>query len=400
MNRERSLIIQFYLIFFILYSFIIGGFIQFFFGFSNTVITLIGVFTFLFLYLYHLKVKVKKTRFDYSLLIVIMIVYTFVISIINHENIIKPILYSLFFLVPLAIYYLIDNSKVFFKTLKIKRILLFISLLQLPLLLIQNYYYNFLIEFNNSTQQIAPVDFTFGSFFIKNDHSLGFFLVANILYIWTYPILRNKYQRNIVTLILILNLFLSNSNTSILYLFGAITFLIFKNRKSIVEISLKKIFYLSIFITIIYFFIDYFEPKFYLDIQNKLSNSLDYRSALKWYKDGNARREQIIVVLLKEGLNFFGHGAYTYFDALKGEFTGVFRHFSQLIWLYYDLGFIGLSLFSLFIYKTHKLFTSNSSTYSLYLTFGLLLYSFFTIVTYDISFMLTYFIYRYHRHED
>ncbi len=145
MDKERSLIIQFYLIFFILYSFIIGGFIQFFFGFSNTVITFLGVFSFLFLYLYHLKVKVKKTGFDYSLLIVMMIVYTFAISIINHENIIKPLLYSLFFLVPLAIYYLIDNSKVFFKTFKIKKILLFISLLQLPLLLIQNYYYDFLI---------------------------------------------------------------------------------------------------------------------------------------------------------------------------------------------------------------------------------------------------------------
>ncbi|MCF6222604.1 MAG: hypothetical protein L3J34_02630 [Flavobacteriaceae bacterium] len=396
MDRERNFIIQLYLVLFILYSFIIGGFIQYFLGFSNTILTFFGVYSFLLLYLFHSKLKVKKIGFDYFLLIVIMIVYTFIISIINRESIIKPILYSLFFLIPLVIYYLINNSKPFLKSLKIKKILLYIAILQLPILLIQNYFYDFLIELNNSSQQIAQVDFTFGSFFLKNDHALGFFLVVNILYIWTYPILKNKNQRNIVTLILILNLLLSNSNTSILYLFGAISILIFIKRKSILDISIKKVFYLLMFLSIMYFLVVLFEPKFYLDLQNKLSNSLDYRSALKWYKDGIARREQIIVVLLKDGLNYFGHGAYTYFDLLKGDFKGVFRHFSQLIWLYYDLGLVGLSLFFIFIYKTNKLFMKNSSAYSLYLTLGLLLYSFFTIVTFDISFMLTYFIYRYH----
>jgi len=372
---------------------------QFFMGVSNTVLSLFGVYSFLFLFLYHSKLKVKKNNFNYSLLILVMVVYTFLISIINHEYLVKPFLYSLFFLVPLSIYYLIDNGKFILKSYKIKKLLLYIAIFQLPVLLIQNYFYDFLIQLNNSSQNIAHVDFTFGSFFIKNDHSLGFFLVANILYIWMYPVLKNKNQRNIVTLILIINLFLSNSNTSVLYLFGAITILIFINRKSILKISFKKILYLSAFLLLIFLFIDFFEPKFYLDLQNKLSNSLDYKSALKWYKEGNARREQIIIVLLKDGLNFFGHGAYTYFDIIRGRFSGVFRHFSQLIWFYYDLGLVGLTLFLAFIYKTNRLFKTNSSNYSFYLTFGLLLYSFFTIVTFDISFMLTYFIYRY-QYED
>jgi len=396
MDKERNIITQIYLILFVLYSFIIGGFIQFFFGFSNTVLTFLGVYSFLFLYLYHSKSKVKRTAFDFALLTTLMVVYAFIITILNKENILKPLIYSLFFTVPLAIYFLFENFKARSLEIKLKKILLYISLLQLPILLIQNYFYDFLIKFNNSSQQIAQVDFTFGSFFLKNDHSLGFFLVANILYIWTYKVLKNKNQRNIVTLILILNLFLSNSNTSILYLFGAIALLIFKNRKSIIEISFKKVFYFLIFISVLYLFIDYLEPKFYLDLQNKLSNSLDYKSALRWYKEGNARREQIIIVLLKDGLNFFGHGAYSYFDILKGQFSGVFRHFSQLIWLYYDLGLIGLTLFFIFIFKMNKLFIGRSSSYSFYLSLGLLLYSFFTIVTFDVSFMLTYFIYRYH----
>jgi hypothetical protein len=133
-----------------------------------------------------------------------------------------------------------------------------------------------------------------------------------------------------------------------------------------------------------------------LDLQNKLSNSLDYRSAIKWYKRGQARREQIVVLLLKDNLNIFGHGAYAYFDIIKGEFTRNFRHFSQLIWFYFDLGFLGFLGFFTFIYKTNKLFKEKNSVFSLYLIFGILIYSFFTIVTFDINFILTYFIYKYH----
>ncbi len=395
MHKERKLIIQFYLLFFILYAYFIGGMLQFFAGVSNTVITFFGIYSFLFLYLYHSRSKINKVKFGYSLLIVLMVIYTFIISIIQHENLVKPLLYSLFYLVPMATYILIIDTPAFLKSNKLKKILLFVAILQLPILLIQNYFYDFFIEFNNSSQQIASVDFTFGSFFLKNDHSLGFFLVANILYIWNYPLLKNKNQRNIVTIILIINLLLSNSNTSVLFLFGAISMLILKNRKSIAEISLKKILYLSAFLLILYFVVDFIEPKFYLDLQNKLSNSLDYKSALKWYKEGVARREQILIVLFKDGINYFGFGAYSYFDILKGTFTGMFRHFSQLIWFYYDIGIIGISLFLFFIYKTNRLFIKNSSSFSLYLTFGLLLYSFFTIVTFDISFMLTYFIYKY-----
>ena len=398
MKLNIKVIIELYLIVFIIYSFFLGGMLQFFFGFSNTIITFFSVFSFLIFLFLSTNTKINKIKFEYTLIIILLVVYAFIVSLINKETLIKPILYSLFFLVPLVIYYMVQygsNEISFLKTNKLKRILLFVAIFQLPILLIQKYFYSFLIKLNLSSQYIAHVDFTFGSFFLKNDHALGFFLVANLLYIWSYPILKNKNQRNIVTLILLINLLLSNSNTSILYLFGAFIILIFKNRESITRIPLKKFFFLSILVTIIYLFVDYFEPKFYLDLQNRLSSSLNYKSALKWYEKGLARREQIVVVLLENDLDFIGHGAYAYFDIIKGKFTGTFRHFSQLIWLYYDLGLIGLTLFLIFIFKTNNLLKQNKTYFSWYLTFGLLLFSFFSIVTFDINFMLTYFIYKY-----
>jgi len=399
MQKERNIILQLYLIFFITYSYFIGGFVQFFLGFSNTVITFFTILSFLVFYFFSSKNKVKKEGFNYSLILLIMVLYTFIISIVNNEFIVKPLLYSLFFLVPLGIYLLIKNTQNFnsksLNNRRIKKVLLLVAIFQLPILLFQKYFYSFLISLNNSSQQIAHVDFTFGSFFIKNDHALGFFLVVNLLYIWSYPILKNKFQRNLVSIIIIASLFISNSNTSILYLFGAITILIFRNRESISKIRVDRVFYLLIFLLIIYLIVDFFEPKFYLDLQNKLSNSLDYKTAVKWYKQGQARREQIVVLLIKDGLNFFGNGAYAYFDILKSEFTRNFRHFSQLIWIYYDIGLIGLLGFLMIIFKTNKLFKDNSSSYSMYLSIGILIYSFFTIVTFDINFILTYFIYKY-----
>jgi hypothetical protein len=50
----------------------------------------------------------------------------------------------------------------------------FVTLIQLPIILIQKYGFDYLIGLNNSTQDINEYDFMFGSFFIRADHSLGF----------------------------------------------------------------------------------------------------------------------------------------------------------------------------------------------------------------------------------
>src|SRR5690606_544710 len=95
----------------------------------------------------------------------------------------KIILYFVFPLVPLGVFLAVDGlikvginvkklSSLFFKVL---------ILIQLPIILIQKYGYDFLIKFNNSNQFIGDYDFMFGTFFIKADHSLGFFLLIYLL---------------------------------------------------------------------------------------------------------------------------------------------------------------------------------------------------------------------------
>jgi hypothetical protein len=161
-----------------------------------------------------------------------------------------------------------------------------------------------------------------------------------------------------------------------------------------IKVSLKKIFIVVIIFFTLLIVVEYFEPKLYYDLKNKLSYKLDIKSSIHWYNRGLARREQIILVLLSDGINYIGNGAYAYFDILTGKFAKTFRHFSQLIWTYYDLGIIGLGLFFYYVKSLNGLFKSRRTNYNICLTFALVVYSFFTITTFDFSFMLTYFIYK------
>ena len=386
-----------YLIILLLYCYVVGGGLQFFLGLSNTIISFIIPVSYLAISTLKLNIKISKKRFKLILLLVFIIGYVFVLSLINGRGFIRPMFYSLAFIIPFFIYVLInDNFAIPYRSIKLralKKLLLYIAVFQTPILLLQKNFYNFFIQFERTSNHVNSYDFMFGSFLLKNDHTLGFFIVLNILYIWSYEVLRNRMQTMLVTIILIINLFLSGSNTSIIFLFGAILFLLLRGKTGELKISVKLLLSVIIIFTA-YFLFEYLELKFYSDLMHKLGYRLDYKSSVHWLELGKARREQIILVLLHNGLSFFGNGAYSYFDILTGEFTKYFRHFSQLIWIYYDLGLLGIALFIYYMYKLYGICKLNREPFSSYLLFGLILYSFFTITTFDLSFMLTYFIYN------
>lgn len=399
MKINLRIVNDFYAVIFIAYSFLFGGFLQYFIGVSNTITTFFFSCSFLAWYLLKSQGKIRKEYFGITIASLVIVLYIFLISIINGQGVIRPIIYSQFYFIPLALLLLFyskdDQTFRYLKLKRIKKFLFFLALFQLPILLIQRDFFDFLIKFNASGQSLDFVDFQFGTFPLKNDHSLGFFLVVNLLYIWSYDVLKNKLQLIITSLVLIINLLLTNSNISILFAIFAIIFLILKKKNEIqIRISFKKVLITFIILIILFFALEYFEPKFYHDLKNKLSHKLELNDAIRWYKEGLARREQIVLIFLSEGVTFTGNGAYAYFDILSGQFNKTFRHFSQLIWSYYDLGLIGLTMFLLYVRSLGRLLAERRATYNLCLTVGLLAYSFFTIATFDLSLMLTYFIYK------
>jgi len=381
------------LLFLVLYSFVFGGFLQFFIGVSPTITSFLICGILLGFFIVKRKHKVNKNNLLFAAIIFVLIIYTFSLSIINNLEIVQPAIYSLFFIIPFSIYSLFNNRGKYklYSINQLKQFLLLLAILQLPILIFQYYGYGFLMQFNNSGQLVRDVDFQFGSFFLKNDHALGYFLIANILYVWTYPVIKNLWQQISITIVLVISLLLANSKVSAYLGVLAFVYLLIKHKKYLLALLSKSKFVIFLIIVLLIGLVVYFEPRFYVVLKGKFN----YVDALKWYQLGLARREQIILIIVFDGILYFGNGAYSYFDIIKGDFNKTFKHFSQYIWFYYDLGVVGLSLVLAFFYRMHKLFEQNKSSFSNFMIFGLILYSYFTIVTFDVSFVLIYFLYNY-----
>ena len=379
----------------VLYAFVFGGFFQFFIGLPPTPFSIIITFFILLLLLINRKILLDKQGFYFALITLILVVYTFSISFFRGVNLFKPIIYCFFYLIPFMVYVLfkirLNNKGV--NLYRIKKLLLILAICQFPILLIQKFLYPFIISFNHSGQSIRDIDFMFGSFLVKNDHALGFFLIVNILFVCTTQIMKNVWQQIIIVFILFLNISLTNSKISMLLGLIALIYVLVINRKPLYYLFLKFKYTLYFCILSTIFMVWYFEPQFYIEIRDFLSAKNSYEKSLKYFQLGLAPREQILVVMFNDGISIFGEGAYTYFNLLKGSFEKTYRHFSQLIWFYHDLGIIGLLLLSFFFNRIGKLFNDNKSKFSSFLLIGLMIYSYFTIVTFDISFILIYFLY-------
>src|SRR5690606_36645382 len=163
--------------------FVVGGSIQYFIGVPNTIYTLM-ILAIIYLFIFFNILTSWKLYINKVISICIIYLFLIILSgFINKSEVLKVILYSIFALIPLGVYYLysiLENRGISLKPL-MSSFFRILALIQLPIILIQKYGFDFLIKFNNSNQKISDYDAMFGSFFIKADHSLGFFLLIYII---------------------------------------------------------------------------------------------------------------------------------------------------------------------------------------------------------------------------
>ncbi len=198
--------------------FVIGGLSQYLFGISNTIMTFFLMVSLLAIYFIYalLKARIVFNRFVFiALLYVLTIVFS---AILNKSHVVSTLVYFIFPFLPLSVYlYSYINFKEQFLTFeKVFKFFFYIGLIQLPILLIQQNLYDFLIGFNKSGQTIESLDFMFGSFFIKSDHSLGvfFFLLIAIILYQRKRIAHIVLVPRIALIYLLISLFLTESNIS------------------------------------------------------------------------------------------------------------------------------------------------------------------------------------------
>lgn len=387
--------LTFYLV--IGFTFIFGGALQFLLGLSNTILTIsINLLFILFCFIYiFLKKKVLVNKVVFSFLLYVGLI--FLSAIINGTSFLKSLIYLNFAILPLSIFYFffINQKENYLTKRSLNKTLLFIAFIQLPVLLIQRNFYEVLIEFNNNDQGIASVDFLFGTFFLKSDHSLGFFLLLIVINL-IFNINQNfKFinYRFLIAIYLSLTVMLSESNISKALLIGtwAVFFLISIYKKIPKSIFTRKFF---IGVSIIFLSILAYNAKNLDYITSRLGGTIEknftVEKSLKFYEEGSAKRLQILVVAINSlDLKIIGDGPYSYFDITTGKFKNTI-HFSQIIWTYFDLGILGLLLIFIYLYNLLKMTLRDNKLLVFFLYPILLIYSFYTTIFMDLAILISF----------
>jgi hypothetical protein len=295
---------------------------------------------------------------------------------LNNAGFQKTSIYLLFAFLPIAamliVDYYIENQHL---KKNLERFLMLLTLIQLPVLIIQQFTFDIFGTLKLSSANLNEIDFNFGTFFMADDHALGFFLICYLLF---YA--KRNWGINFFLLVTVItaSIFLTNSKTSYFLLFIALIYLLMNRYRWI------RIFFLLMIPVILV-------AGYQLFTQVDFFEQLQLNTAESSYNTGYASRQQILYVLLKQGISWMGNGPYSYFNILTGTFEAG-TNFSQWIWNYYDLGLIGVVLFiayTLFIYFNYE----NKSRYAFLITMFLIFYGFFTNYTTDFSMMLTYIIF-------
>lgn len=345
---QYKTIYKYTFLFLLLIVYLIGGSLNYTLGISNTIMTLSLVGLLLIVYSLYVF-KTKRVVFTPFVLIgAVFILMIFFSAIINQTHIVKTFTYLIFPLLPLSIFLFlyINYKEEYISKFNIFKIMYFIAVIQLPFLIIQRLYYDALITFNNSGQVIEWYDFMFGTFFIKSDHTLGLFvLLLSACILFNYNNIRDKIKYPIFSIILFgVIIFTAESNISKLF-FSIAVFVSYlgplytKYRKTLM-------FKISIIVTLLLLFIAALYLKEQPFIQSILGGRLERQFSLPiakiQYANETAKRGQIILLMIFElDKTLIGGGPYSYFNILTGEFAKT-KHFSQMIWSYFDLGILGL----------------------------------------------------------
>jgi hypothetical protein len=370
--------------------------LQFFLGVSNTILTisintLLILICFIYIFLKK-KVLLNKVTFSFSSYVLLILLS----AVANGSGFLNFLIYLNFAILPLSIFYFfyINQKEKYITKKSLEKTLLLIAFIQLPILLVQRNFYDILIGFNNNDQSIASVDFLFGTFFLKSDHSLGFFLLLIIINL-IFNIKQNfKFinYRFPIAIYLSLTLLLSESNISkaLLIATWAIFFLIFIYNKIPKSIFTRKFF---IVVSIIFLSIIAYNVKNLNYITSRLGGTIEknftVERSLKFYEEGTAKRLQILVVAInKLDLKIIGDGPYSYFDIRTGQFKNTI-HFSQIIWTYFDLGILGLLIVFTYLYNLLKM-TIRDNRYLLFIYPILLIYSFYTTIFMDVAILISF----------
>lgn len=396
--KQFAIIYKFSFYFISLLIFLLGGFFQYFFGLSNTILTY-GITAYLFLisglYFFLKNRIILNSIFLYSILYITLIYFS---ALINGSDFLSTNIYLIFPLLPLSVFFFcyINYKECFISNTKIYSFFLTIGLIQMPIILLQLNFYDFFIQFNFSGKQIDWYDFMFGTFFIKSDHSLSIFLVFLVLIIiLNKDGFRDKLKLPILTIIyLSITVYIAESNISkaflTILLFFSFIIPLYKKYRHTFKFKLVVLFSL---IALLFAINEIKDAEF---MKKRFGGTLDRQFSVevaqKQYNLKTAKRSQILLLIFSRiEPKWIGEGPYSYFDIRTGKFNYT-KHFTQIIWSYFDLGIFGVLVVLGYLIAIIKYLDIKKGIPKLIFFGFLLTYTFYTTIYSDIAIIFSLFI--------
>ena len=371
------------------YAFIFAGTLQFtgLLGITGGTFVILFFIFFIFLLSGKRVERIKITRFHF--ISFFFLLYIWLVGFLQNNDISYIILYSMYLIIPLGLLFIFKGIKIwpytFFKTLTI------ISILQIPILLIQNVYGSLFGKL--SAKKFAEIDSLFGTFPIADDHGLGFFFLAMIGFCLFVVEKKTTWIKFVITTN-IFGLFLSNSEISKLLLIVLFGIYFLKTFRFNFKLNFR---YLSLIIIGLYFL---FQSDLLITLGKTFNKAelLDFSEGKSTVliENGTAGRIQTISYFLHQPVLMIGHGPFSYYDPFKDVFN-LNLNFSQFIWFYYDIGLIGIGFFILWLFALKKNIFNYKNIFTEFLFFSLIIYSFFTTTLNSITILTIFFLFQFYQ---
>jgi hypothetical protein len=279
----------------------------------------------------------QRSNLPLFFLVSILAIEFSISSALNNKELSALAQYLRLLFIPVAIKILTDKSVTDITSDRFKSGLIIIGVIQLPVVLIQQTFYESLSQY--SVVPIAEADYDFGTFGLQNDFAMSFYLVGLVfLLLNTTSFSYKPSTRVLLSCWLTLTVLVSNSSVS--YFIVSFIWLmyfrnIFKARRTVLFSATAASIALVGFINS-----DIFLSRLpYVLTQIDLSNASEQMAL---FSAGELSKVGGVAYFLNEPFKLFGDGPLNYYDPVSRQYVlGVTGH---LLSFYGEVGFLGLLL--------------------------------------------------------
>lgn len=319
-------------------------------------------------------------------LFLVLVMVIIASGIVNRSSIRETLLFLRFVITPFAMYYLV---KIFLSPHNIKKIInisITLGMIQLPVVIFQRLSYNWLIGYSAFPGGISHIDFNFGTFYVKCDPAMSFFLMGLILFL-LFDNKHNYFVRHRIFKAIWFSLAIMVANSIICHLMlmgiWAYYFLSGLSIKTLVQAGLVVVVAVGLF--------SYFSwTELWTELAGKAVSKITFQNVgnLDRFLEGGYSRTAAVLYYLNEPLKLLGDGPSRYYDPLTR--TRLLGNTGHVLTFYGELGLIGLFVSYWIMYRIAKRKRGNSPEMArLYFLVAVLLTATTSVMS-DASIMLSY----------